>query len=229
MTSDTRETQHARLAAQLGDKSLAAKLLAPNLAAQLLAPNLAAKLAAKLLAPNLAYLSLGSNIEPEQNLPAAVSQLAQFGRVRAVSIVWETLPVGFSDQPNFLNAAVLLETHLSAQALREEAITAIEAALGRVRTENKNGPRTIDIDIMLFNHDIIQLERRRIPDPGVLERSFVAIPLAEISPDYVHPETGQTLKDIAGQFDTTSAGMNRRDDVRLAIYNTCDVSTQAAS
>lgn len=178
--------------------------------------NLAPSLAPSLVA-NLAYLSLGSNIEPDRNLPAAVSQLAQFGQVRAVSSVWETLPVGFSDQPNFLNAVVLLETHLSARALREEAITAIEEALGRVRTENKNAPRTIDIDIMLFNHDIIQLERRRIPDPEVLERSFVAIPLAEITPDYVHPETGQTLKDIAGQFDATSADMVLRDDVELAI------------
>jgi len=171
------------------------------------------------LAPNLAYLSLGSNIQPERNLPAALSQLAQFGRVQAVSAVWETLPVGFSNQPNFLNAAVLLETHLSAWALREEAITAIEAALGRVRTGNKDGPRTIDIDIMFFNQDIIQLGRRRIPDSEVLERPFVAIPLAEISPDYVHPETGQTLKDIADQFDTTSVDMVRRDDVELVMNN----------
>jgi 2-amino-4-hydroxy-6-hydroxymethyldihydropteridine diphosphokinase len=166
---------------------------------------------------NLAYLSLGSNIQPERNLPAAVAQLAQFGRVRAVSAVWETLPVGFGDQPNFLNAAVVLETGLSARALREEAIATVEAALGRVRTENKNAPRTIDIDIMLFNRDIIQVNRRHIPDPEVLERSFVAIPLAEIAPDYVHPETGQTLKDISKGFDPASAGMVRRDDVELSI------------
>ena len=164
---------------------------------------------------NLAYLSLGSNIEPEQNLPAAVIRLAQYGGVEAVSAVWESLPVGFSDQPNFLNAAMLLETKLSAPALHEEAIAAIELALGRVRTENKNAPRTIDIDIILFNRDIIQMKRRRIPDPELMERPFVAIPLAEISPDYVHPETGQTLRDIAQQFDTTSAGMHRRDDVVL--------------
>jgi 2-amino-4-hydroxy-6-hydroxymethyldihydropteridine diphosphokinase len=166
---------------------------------------------------NLAYLSLGSNIEPERNLPTAVARLAQFGQVRAVSTVWETLPVGFSDQPNFLNAAVLLETGLSAGALREEAIAGIETALGRVRTENKNAPRTIDIDVMLFNRDIIHLNRRHIPDPEVLERPFVAIPLAEIAPDYVHPETGQTLEVIAKQFDTPSAGMVRRDDVELPI------------
>ena len=164
---------------------------------------------------NLAYLSLGSNIEPERNLPAAVTRLAQYGRVKAVSAVWESLPVGFSDQPNFLNAAVLLETELSAPALREEAIATIESALGRVRTENKNAPRTIDIDIMLFNRDVIQTKRRHIPDPEVMERPFVAIPLAEISPDYVHPETGQRLQDIAQQFDPTSAGMHRRDDVVL--------------
>jgi 2-amino-4-hydroxy-6-hydroxymethyldihydropteridine diphosphokinase len=166
---------------------------------------------------NLAYLSLGSNIEPAHNLPAAVALLAQFGRVQAVSGVWESPPLGFSDQPNFLNAAVILETDLSAQALREEAIATIETALGRVRTENKNAPRTIDIDIMLFNRDVSCVKQRHIPDPEVLERPFVAIPLAEIAPDYVHPETGQTLKDIARRFDAISAGMRRRDDVAHRI------------
>jgi 2-amino-4-hydroxy-6-hydroxymethyldihydropteridine diphosphokinase len=166
---------------------------------------------------NLAYLSLGSNIEPARNLPAAVTHLAQFGRVQAVSGVWESPPLGFNDQPNFLNAAVILETELSAQALREEAIAAIETALGRVRTENKNAPRTIDIDIMLFNRDIICVKQRHIPDPELLERPFVAIPLAEIAPDYVHPETGQTLKDITRRFDAFSAGMRRRADVALRI------------
>lgn len=164
---------------------------------------------------NLAYLSLGSNIEPERNLPAAVTQLAQFGRVRAVSRVWQTAPIGLADQPDFLNAVVLLETPLSAQALREQAIAQIEKSLKRVRTENKNAPRTIDIDIMLFNNDVLSLGRRRIPDPEVLERPFVAIPLAEVAPNYVHPETGQSLKQIADQFDPRSAGMSQRDDVVL--------------
>ena len=164
---------------------------------------------------NLAYLSLGSNIEPELNLPAAVTQLARYGRVRAISTVWETLPVGFTDQPNFLNLALILETRLSAQALRNEAIAAIETALGRVRSENKNAPRTIDIDIMLFNHDALQINERHIPDPEVLERAFVAIPMAEIAPNYVHPETGQTLQAIAQQFDSMQAGMHRRGDILL--------------
>jgi 2-amino-4-hydroxy-6-hydroxymethyldihydropteridine diphosphokinase len=165
---------------------------------------------------NLAYLSLGSNIEPERNLPAAVAQLTQFGRIRAVSTVWQTAPIGFTDQPDFLNAVVLLETALSAWALREQVIVQIEQNLNRVRTANKNAPRTIDIDIMLFNHDVLSLGRRRIPDPEVLERPFVAIPLAEIAPDYVHPETGQTLRQIAQRFDPVAVGMRPRNDVILS-------------
>lgn len=164
---------------------------------------------------NRAYLSLGSNIEAERHLPAAVAQLARFGRVKATSTVWQSAPVGFIHQPPFLNAAVLLETPLSAQVLRKQAIAQIEENLGRVRTENKNAPRTIDIDIMLFNDDVLSIGHRRIPDPEVLERPFVAIPLAEIAPDYVHPETGKTLKQIAACLDASAAGMQRRDDVVL--------------
>lgn len=165
---------------------------------------------------NLAYLSLGSNIEPESNLPAAVAQLAQFGRVRAVSSVWQTAPLGFADQPDFLNAAVLLETSLSAGALCEDAIAQIERNLKRVRTTDKSGPRTIDIDVVLFNDDVLSLGHRHIPDPEVLERPFVAILLAEVAPDYVHPETGETLHEIAGQFDPTD--MRRRADVVLDAH-----------
>ena len=175
--------------------------------------------------PNLAYLSLGSNIEPERNLLVAVDWLGRWGCVQIVSTVWESAPLGFSDQPNFLNAAALLETGLSAQALRQEAITSIETALGRMRTANKNAPRTIDIDIMLFNHDILQVGQRHIPSPEVLERAFVAIPLAEIAPDYVHPEIGQTLRQIAGRFDPEAAGMRRRDDVILVMKRSSPCTT----
>ncbi len=166
---------------------------------------------------NRAYLSLGSNIAPERNLQAAVRRLADFGRILAVSTVWESRPVGFADQPDYLNAALLLETPLSAQELRERAITAVEAELGRVRTENRNAPRTIDIDIMLFNRDVLRVGSRRIPDPEVLERPFVAIPLAEIAPDYVHPETGETLAAIAARFDPAKAGMRQHPHAVLSI------------
>jgi len=109
---------------------------------------------------NQAFLSLGSNIEPERNLPAAVMELSRHGRVRRVSSVWETVPLGFSGQPNFLNAALWLETPLPARELREIVIAGIEAQLGRVRTENRSAPRTIDIDIMLFNRESLRVGRR---------------------------------------------------------------------
>ena len=165
---------------------------------------------------NLAYLSLGSNIEPEHNLPEAVAQLARFGRIRAVSSIWQTAAVGFTDQPDFLNAAVLLETEMSAVTLRQQAISQIENALGRVRTENKNGPRPIDIDIMLFNHDMLSIGHRRIPDPELLERCFVAIPLAEIAPDYVHPEEKVSLMEIALRFNSSTGSITKRDDIELS-------------
>jgi 2-amino-4-hydroxy-6-hydroxymethyldihydropteridine diphosphokinase len=164
---------------------------------------------------NQAYLSIGSNIEPETNLLKAVNMLASHGRISALSKVWETRPVGNPDQPNFLNAVVLLETPASAQHLKDKVISQIERSLGRIRTEDKNAPRTIDIDIVLFNHDILSIGQSSIPSPEVLERAFVAIPLAEISPDYIHPQSGQPLADIASRFDPDEWGMKTRSDISI--------------
>jgi 2-amino-4-hydroxy-6-hydroxymethyldihydropteridine diphosphokinase len=162
-----------------------------------------------------ALLSLGSNVEPEKNLPAAVRKLGRYGWVRKVSGVWQSSPLGNPDQPDYLNAALWLETALSARELKETAIAAVEAGLGRVRGTDRNAPRTIDIDIMLFNHERLLIGQRSIPDPEVLERPFVAIPLAEIAPDYVHPETGETLAEIAARFDPNASGMRQRWDLLL--------------
>jgi 2-amino-4-hydroxy-6-hydroxymethyldihydropteridine diphosphokinase len=164
---------------------------------------------------NQVFLSLGANIEPERNLPAAVRALAGYGQLVRVSHAWESPPFGPPGQPVFLNAAVWLATPLSARELKESAIAAIEAALGRVRNGDRFAPRPIDIDISFFNDEILRLGRRRIPDPDVLARPFVAIPLAEIAPGYLHPETGASLAAIAGRFDPVKEGMRRRDDVPL--------------
>jgi 2-amino-4-hydroxy-6-hydroxymethyldihydropteridine diphosphokinase len=165
---------------------------------------------------NRAYLSLGSNIEPERNLPAAVRALGGCGRVLRVSSVWETPPVGYADQPNFLNAAVLLDTPLSAEQLCRGPLAEIERALGRVRDPaNSNAPRTIDIDLALFNRDVLRVDHRRIPDPDLLTRAFVAVPLAELDPGYVHPEVEQTLATIAAGFAQERSTLIRRSDVVL--------------
>jgi len=166
---------------------------------------------------NRAYFSLGSNIDAATNLPAAVRELSRHGRIAAVSNVWETTPVGFADQANFLNAAVLLETGATAEELREMAIPAIERNLGRVRDpRNRNAPRTIDVDLVLYNREVFQIGARRIPDPDLLRQAFIAIPLAEIDPDYVHPVVHRALAEIAGDFANVRATIIPRPDVQLA-------------
>jgi 2-amino-4-hydroxy-6-hydroxymethyldihydropteridine diphosphokinase len=175
---------------------------------------------------NRAYLSLGSNIEPERNLPAAVRELRAFGQVLGVSSVWESAPfdaVGSAatdratrqETKNFLNAAVLLETELSPAELYDKAIAVIERRLGRVRDpHDKNAPRTIDVDLSLFNHDVLEFAGRRVPDPDLLERPFVAIPLAQLDPDYLHPIEGRRLAEIAADL-VAQSGLRPRPDVRL--------------
>jgi 2-amino-4-hydroxy-6-hydroxymethyldihydropteridine diphosphokinase len=162
---------------------------------------------------NIAYLSLGSNLEPEANLRAAVELLAAQTTLIAVSSVWETRPLGLTGQPNFLNAAAMAATSLTAEQLKREVLTPIEKCLGRVRQADKNAPRPIDLDIVLFNQEIFVLGQRHIPDPEIVERPFVAIPLAEIAPQYEHPELGQTLSEIASNFEVKREEMFLRPDV----------------
>jgi 2-amino-4-hydroxy-6-hydroxymethyldihydropteridine diphosphokinase len=166
-----------------------------------------------LLEPNLAYLCLGSNLQPELYLPMAAARLSELGQVCAASRVYQSRPMGRLDQPDFLNAAVLLRTSLSAAALRQ-ALRQIEARLGRIRGHDRNAPRTIDIDLSLFNHEVLTVGRRRIPDPDLLTRAFVAVPVAELDPDYCHPLTGEPLRAIAARLAQTTA-LHVRDDVQL--------------
>lgn len=162
---------------------------------------------------NRVFVTLGSNIEPVRNLAAAVEHLRDQVTVLSVSPVYETPPVGTRDQPNFLNAAVLITTPFSADELKVGVLQPIEQALGRVRTEDKNAPRTIDLDIALYNYEILDLGFRHIPDPDLLAHPHVAVPLADLAPYYVHPETGRTLQEIAAGL--PQSGIKRRDDLVL--------------
>jgi 2-amino-4-hydroxy-6-hydroxymethyldihydropteridine diphosphokinase len=163
--------------------------------------------------PNRVFVALGSNINPERNFPEAVRLLSSRCTLVAVSPVYETAPVGKTDQPSFLNAAVLIETELSAQELKTQVLQRIEQQLGRVRTADKNAPRTIDLDITLFGDEVLDIGHRHIPDPDLLRYPHVAVPMADLAPDYVHPESGQTLKEIAESI--SSHNLARRPDVEL--------------
>lgn len=165
---------------------------------------------------NRVYISLGSNIDAAVNLPAAVRLLGEYGTIVAASSVYETLPVLFTDQADFLNAAVLLETERSLEDVFDVVVPGVEAALGRVRDPaNPNGPRTIDLDVALFNDLVTRTKRHELPDPDITRRPFVAIPLAELDPAYVHPLLRQTLADIAAGMTVEPGDMRLRPDVHL--------------
>lgn len=144
------------------------------------------------------FVTLGSNLSPELNLRAAVRMLAARTAVLDVSPVYETAPVGTQPQPRYLNAAVRLATPLEAEALKTQVLLPIEDALHRIRTADKFAPRTIDLDIALFDNAVLTVGERPIPDPDILRYAHIAVPLADLAPDYRHPITGQTLREIVG-------------------------------
>lgn len=146
-------------------------------------------------------VSLGSNIWREVNLPVAARLLGRRGRLLALSSVYETAPVGLTEQPPFLNAAALVATDLSAWDFKQRVLRPIERRLGRRRGPDANAPRTIDADITLYADQILELpDGGRVPDHDLLRYLHVAVPAAEIAPDWRHPETGEPLAFIAGRL-----------------------------
>jgi 2-amino-4-hydroxy-6-hydroxymethyldihydropteridine diphosphokinase len=143
----------------------------------------------------LVYLSLGSNIgDRAANLRAAIDHLASLGKVVAVSSFYETEPVEVTSQPWFLNCAVALETEKMPKQLIA-AILDLEQKMGRRRLQKK-GPRTIDIDILLFGKSVIDMPGLTVPHPSMHERRFVLEPLAEIAPEALHPVLKRTTREL---------------------------------
>lgn len=143
----------------------------------------------------LAYLSLGSNVgHREVHLRDAIARLESAGHVVKVSSFYETEPVEFTEQPWFLNCSVTLETTKMPKQLMA-ALLRIEREMGRRRVQKK-GPRTIDIDILLFDNTVMNSAELTIPHPAMHERRFVLEPLAEIAPDLRHPVFGKTIREL---------------------------------
>ena len=134
------------------------------------------------------YLNLGSNIQPGINLVRAIQILSKYGEVREISNAWESRSVG-APAPNYLNACILFLSPLGNVDLKERIIRSIEAKLGRERSEDKYMPRTMDIDIILFDD---QLQK-----DSFWNDAFVVIPLAEIYPDYQNPLTRESATEAA--------------------------------
>jgi len=144
---------------------------------------------------NLVYISLGSNVgDRSANLRGTTERLGEVGLVKAKSGFYETEPVELRDQPWFLNSVVALDTNLTPVELLKKVL-AIEHEMGRIRTRDK-GPRSIDIDILLFGDQLIEERGLKIPHPAMHQRRFVLEPLAEIAPEVVHPQLRKTAREL---------------------------------
>lgn len=142
-------------------------------------------------AKHVVYIGLGSNIEPENNLPRAVAALSQHVSVYCISTIWQAPALG-TQGPDFLNAVIKVETGYSAEDLKNRVLRPIEASLGRERGADKNTPRTIDLDILIFDG--------LIDDPHIWDYAHLAVPLADCHPELVNPVTGQTISQVASEL-----------------------------
>ncbi|EOI5728042.1 2-amino-4-hydroxy-6-hydroxymethyldihydropteridine diphosphokinase [Cronobacter malonaticus] len=153
----------------------------------------------------LAFIALGSNLaEPLTQVNNALAALARIpgSRIVATSSFYRTPPLGPQDQPDYLNAAVALETTLSAEALLDNT-QRIELEQGRVRKAERWGPRTLDLDIMLFGDATINTGRLTVPHYDMKNRAFMLLPLSEIAPALRFPD-GERLADVLERLDCSA-------------------------
>jgi 2-amino-4-hydroxy-6-hydroxymethyldihydropteridine diphosphokinase len=161
----------------------------------------------------LAYIALGSNLgDRGERLAEATDRVARLGRIAAQSSVYETEPVGYHDQPPFLNAVLSLETKSEPIALLE-GLLEIEREMGRDRSGGvRNGPRTVDLDLLLMGDAVVNTSQLTLPHPALAERRFVLEPLAEIAPELEHPQSRKTMAALLAQL--PDEGENRKSAVR---------------
>ncbi len=151
---------------------------------------------------NTAYLLLGSNIDPVENTCRAIGQLRLAVNITAASRAWETLSIG-SPGPNYINLALRILTEMDRVSLKEQILARIERDLGRVRGEDKNAPRTIDIDILVFNNEVVE--------PKLWDRPYEALPLSDLLPDLIDPARNVKLHEAAQELHKTSGAAVRPD------------------
>lgn len=141
--------------------------------------------------PIQVLISLGSNLDPENNISEALHLLGIYVAIRNYSSIYQSRAIG-SSGPDYLNSAVLIETNSSLELLRKNILSPIEDRLDRIRSADKYMDRTIDLDVLIYKQTII--------DPGLWTQAHVAVPAAEILPDFINPETGENISQAANRL-----------------------------
>ncbi len=163
-------------------------------------------------------ISLGSSIEKERHLPEAIRLLRRHRQIEVMNVsrLYESAPVGGPpDAPDFFNAAVVARTDLSPSELRDE-LRHIEDVLGRKRTEDKNAPRTIDLDIAYYGDVVEEFDDWELPDPDAATVAHVVVPIADVAPNWVDPRTKKTVYELMRMVDDGVAAVRPVSAIRLA-------------
>ncbi|MBZ5497857.1 MAG: 2-amino-4-hydroxy-6-hydroxymethyldihydropteridine diphosphokinase [Acidobacteriia bacterium] len=147
-----------------------------------------------------AFIAVGSNIRPEENVRTALLALARQEQIVAVSTIYRTEPEGRPDQPDFYNCVVEIKTDKTPEALKYQVLRRIEAGLGRQRTSDKFAPRTIDLDLMLYDDLVLDTDSLVLPDPEIASRAFLAACLSELAPDMTLPGTTSWVTELAARL-----------------------------
>jgi len=143
-----------------------------------------------------AFISIGSNIDPETNVRNAILRLTETARVKAISTVYRTVPIGPPGQPPFYNCVVEIETDLPPRDLKFRLLRRLESEMGRTRGTDKFAARTIDLDLILYDELVTTSADLTLPDPDILSRPFLVIALHELSPELVLPGSGVRISDV---------------------------------
>jgi dihydroneopterin aldolase/2-amino-4-hydroxy-6-hydroxymethyldihydropteridine diphosphokinase len=157
------------------------------------------------------FVSVGSNIDPENNVRKAVRLLDARTHIRAISTVYLTDPIGRPGQPPYYNCMLEIETGTPPLDLKRTVLRHIEDSLGRARNKDKFAPRTIDLDLILYDDITMAGEELTLPDPDILQRPFLVLSLYELAPDLVLPGSGARIADVA-------AGIQRKMMKPLESY-----------
>ncbi len=146
------------------------------------------------------FVSVGSNIDPAHNVREAIRRLASVEHVIAISTIYRTPAEDHPEQPPYYNCVVALETSKPPANLKLHVFRRIEKELGRTRSADKFAPRTIDLDLIWYDDLVMTGPDLTLPDPQISERPFLAVPLCEIAPDLVFPDSGIGIRDVVARM-----------------------------